>query len=118
MNIEKLIEIIKSYEFLEIGWDGYSGEPPSRNSIIDAIIFIDYNLKEISLPSPMCGGDIVSIFWENSNGYLEIDFEGDGKYSYLLINNFNKDKNYIFENYDIPLNFIPDHIKIFLNKVN
>lgn len=113
-TIKDLINVIKSYEYLELGWDGYSGEAPSKSSINDAIIFIENNLNDsMILPQSMCSGDEVAIFWENEINYLEIGFAGDNKYSYFLINWTD-----VIEIYNVDIFTIPEEIKNFLKNLN
>lgn len=71
------------YETLEPGWDSYSAEPVSRDSLSDARRFLEMRPKDIQLPHPQLGSDgIVSFYWTARHVFASLSLDGGGLLSY------------------------------------
>ncbi|MFU2928702.1 MULTISPECIES: hypothetical protein [Pseudomonadaceae] len=83
----KLLLTLEEYGKLQFGWDGYSGEAATRESITDARLFISVLPERFDLPVPMlaCDGEI-SLYWETASSYLEASLPGDGTFHYIFNN--------------------------------
>lgn len=85
-DFSKLIDEVREYLKLSDNWDGYGGCRPKVAVIETAIQFLE-TLKEthVSLPKSMLAGDgEVSIFWKKDDLYIEIGFDDENQYSYLI----------------------------------
>jgi len=77
---------ILSYINLTEGWDGYEAIVPDEETINSALLFL--NLIKVELfpaPKAMLSNDgEVSLYWEAEGRYLEIGFDGENQFSYLI----------------------------------
>jgi hypothetical protein len=74
---------IKGYLFLEPGWDGYEGIPPSKEVVNDAITMVKALPEGFPLPKPMVAGDgEVGLYWKRGNAFIDIEFSGNGLITY------------------------------------
>lgn len=72
----ELINELMRYEMLPRDWDGEGGLAPTRETIRNAISFLDGLAPDISLPKTMVEGDgEAALYWESANGYLEVGFK-------------------------------------------
>ncbi len=80
----KMIARVRELAFYKIGWDGFDGQPPSKEAIDEAEKFIislsKYNISEPSI-SLASNGEI-NFYWKNSDFLLDLGFFGEGVYSY------------------------------------
>ena len=81
-----LTQTINAYSSLCYNWDGYDGDKPDTKTIASAIQFCDALKKyHISAPKCMVSGDgNISLFWDRDDVYIEISFDYEGKYSFLI----------------------------------
>lgn len=82
----KLIQAINSYSSLCYNWDGYGGDKPDTKTIASAIQFCDL-LKKHHISAPKCmvsGEGDISLFWDRDDIYIEIGFDNEDKYSFLI----------------------------------
>lgn len=79
-----LVGYLTSFSDLSDDWDGYGGRAPVDQAISDAISFVtSLAANHIVLPRPMLSGKgIVGLYWDRGEVYVDIEFEGDKKYSY------------------------------------
>ncbi len=103
-----------NYSFLEEDWDGYEAIKPPVKNIEDVKLFISI-LKFLDIETPnimlSCAGDI-SLYWELNEKYMELNFNGTDKYSYLIEENslfFGKDNINISDDF-------PNEVESFVNK--
>lgn len=77
---ESILNTINSYKALEAGWDGESSIPPAETTVEYAKLLIDHLPPGVPYPSPMLNptGE-VGFFWNNENGYIDIEIEPEGK---------------------------------------
>lgn len=70
-----LDERFAMYEDAPPGWDGYSGLPLNKKSLIHAKQFLDHRPKGIRLPHPQLStlGD-VGLYWETDDLLVDITF--------------------------------------------
>lgn len=77
-----------SYVDLEDDWDGYGGVAPQKETVFSCSELLSVlNKKNIPLPKAMLSGDgEVSLYWtdKKSDVHIEIGFEEEGLYSYLI----------------------------------
>ena len=80
---DKLHAELLAYLDLPESWNGYEGEPPSFDSVIDAINFLTMRPDDIPLPYPQIAPDgEVGLYWRVDEVYAEVGFYGDGDCSY------------------------------------
>jgi len=109
-----LCNTIVEYCRLEYDWDGHGGTKPPENAIKDALDFLYNTLSNDYLKvNAMCCSSEVGIYW---NGYLSIDFCGDGTYSYLYDDEDNNDTAMITKE-NIPIDELPEELKEIINKL-
>ena len=81
--LSKLIGTLTCYENLPEDWDGYGGVPPIGETISNATEFVSLLPSDLPLPKPMLSGNgDVGLYWKTESLYIDIEFEGDGTYSY------------------------------------
>lgn len=81
--LDKLVGVLSSYVNLGDDWDGYDGVPPTRVAVDNALAFISKLPNNLVLPKPMLSGNgNIGLYWKTDTLYLDIEFEGDGSYSY------------------------------------
>lgn len=81
--LSQLIGTLTSYESLPEDWDGYGGIAPTSEAVSNATDFVSLLPADLPLPKPMLSGNgVVGLYWKTENLYLDIEFEGDGTYSY------------------------------------
>ena len=72
---DKLHAELLTYLDLPEGWNGYEGEPPSFDSVIDAINFLTMRPADIPLPYPQIAPDSeVGLYWRVDEVYAEVGF--------------------------------------------
>lgn len=81
--LNKLSGTLNGYENLPVDWDGYGGLPPKGETVNDASEFLSLLPKETPLPKPMLSGNgNIGLYWKADDLYLDIEFEGNGTFSY------------------------------------
>lgn len=92
---------LNEYQKLEKDWDGYGANPPSPESIRDAQNLLT-TLQSIGIKTPrlfVSSLEEVGFYWRNETTYIEISFEGSGKYDWFV----SKEGKLIFSNEDVSL---------------
>jgi len=80
---EKIAGAIISYRSLMNDWDGYGGNPPSNQAIVDSLLWLSLLPTKSPLPKPMLSGaGEVGLYWDTDGFYCDIGFFGDGTFSY------------------------------------
>lgn len=85
---EKLKRELISYTQLKSDWDYNGGVVPQQSSVNTSLIFLE-KLKTFALPLPktMLSGDgEVCLYWAKQDFYIEVGFEEEGLYSYIVDN--------------------------------
>ena len=83
-GIERLLGKIQNYADLQVGWDGYEGQPAKTRSLSDAVRFLYLIARSLPIPRAMLSTDgEISLYWESGTDYAEIDFPGDGTFYYF-----------------------------------
>ena len=79
----ELREEIRSYADLSDDWDGDGATAPCRQTVDDALAFLKSRPLGIPLPLPEVAtvGD-VGIYWVRGGVFVEVQFGGDGAFSY------------------------------------
>jgi len=83
---DKTIGEILSYIDLTEGWDGYEAIVPDKETINSTLSFLDI-IKSEYFPAPkamLANDGEVSLYWEVNGKYLEIGFDGENQFSYLI----------------------------------
>ena len=84
---------------LEYNWGVKGAKAPSKNAIRDANMFLDKRPSSIRLPLPEeeKNGD-VGLYWESRDSqiFAEVIFEGDEKFSYLLVEGPPEDEKVVY----------------------
>lgn len=81
--LNKLVGTLNGYGNLPEDWDGYGGVPPMSETVSDASNVVSLLPREVPLPKPMLSGNgNIGLYWKTDDLYLDIEFEGDGTFSY------------------------------------
>lgn len=77
--MNSLEQVLRSYQELPLGWDGYHGVPALQSSVGNALRWLSTLPANSVLPQPMVAGDgEVSLYWSCEQIlYLEVSFPGD-----------------------------------------
>lgn len=100
IGMSKVYAKLASYLHVGDNWDGYGGEPATYASWVNALEFLHVLPVRFEAPIPMLAGDgEISLFWKDSDRYLEVSFPGDSTFHYIF--NAPGEK---FASADLPLN--------------
>lgn len=81
---ELLAREVKTYAFLEDGWDGEGSARPTEYSTLEALRFIDRLPGGLPPPHAMVSsaGEL-GFYWDLEGGYADISFAADGSASFF-----------------------------------
>lgn len=75
---------LKNYLYFLDGWDGPDSKPPPESAVSDAVQMLWALPSNILAPIPMVAGDgEVGLYWKWENAYAELNFFGDGCFTYF-----------------------------------
>ena len=79
----ELREEIRSYADFSDDWDGDGATAPCQQAVEDALAFLESRPLGVPLPLPEVAtiGD-VGIYWDRGGVFVEVQFGGDGAFSY------------------------------------
>ncbi len=85
-QFDKTEEELLSYTKLTKGWDGYQGIAPNEDIINSSRNFLKLvKSQNLPAPKPMLSGEgEVSLYWDIDNTYIEVGFEEEMFFSYLI----------------------------------
>lgn len=84
VGMSRLYAKLNAYMHAGYDWDGYGGEPATYASWSNALEFLHVLPIRFKPPVPMLAGDgEISLFWKDSERYVEISFPGDGTFHYI-----------------------------------
>ena len=85
-QLNKTEEELLSYIKLTKGWDGYQGVVPEESVINISLNFLKLiKSQNFPAPKPMLSGEgEVSLYWDIDNTYIEVGFEAESFFSYLI----------------------------------
>lgn len=73
------------YPTLRHGWDGYSAEPASPESLRDARRFLSMRPADVPLPHPTLDtGGNVEFCWDSGDLSVVVTFDGGGKFYFIV----------------------------------
>lgn len=83
-----LLNVVFEYSKLESDWDGYSAEPPTILTCINAYNFVTFiQQSKLVTPSIMLTGDgEISFFWKFNTTYIEVNIQ-NSDFSYIVVEN-------------------------------
>jgi hypothetical protein len=90
-DFKKLEGELYSYLELDENWDGYGGTIPDKE-LINSCQEIIEKLKKLGLnaPKPMLtGSGEVGLYWKDDTTYIELSFEEEDTFSYIIDNGKN-----------------------------
>lgn len=84
VGMSRLYAKLNGYMHAGYDWDGYGGEPATYASWSNAVEFLHVLPIRFEAPVPMLAGDgEISLFWKDTDRYIEISFPGDGTFHYI-----------------------------------
>lgn len=117
---DKLDATLMSYRKLPEGWDGYEGVPAAIEAVTDALVFLILLDGDLPLPYPQIGsGGEVGLYWRTEKVFAEIEFLGDGQFSYyarLAITNGELEEH-LRDGYDLAAGRLPENLISVINKI-
>lgn len=104
---EKIIGEIRSWSLFAENWDSEGSMSPKAQSIKEAVSFIRLLDDNISPPEPMLlSSGNISLFWDESDLYADIEFLGDHRIAYFIKKNGDKHKGVLkFDSQQMPTVF-------------
>lgn len=106
----ELVNVVLSFRKLDKNWGETGSNPPTEDTIRDAILFIDLLPENITRPQVSIAADgEINFFWRSNDVYIDIGFYGDSRIDYYAnvgSEEIDEDASLAFSGRSLPRNLV------------